>query len=263
MEKRKNTIIIMGVIIILLIGVIIYFIINNNKEYNVLEINNDKEINDTNDNNSTDNDIVQTGSENDINNVESTNNSSNNCENNNGNNYIVTDDEGDDIDNNNEIYDDFSESDLIDYFENNENEIKKSSSFKEKFKEYFVDIVDFIFYDKEIKGYTFKNISNNTKLKIISIALKIDNYIEEKMPGYKESISDTSGKIYTNVKEKLTELFLDISSGVCKNNKEECSRAKILFGDVKDTCKIGWDFIRRLISSGGSKLKDWYEVYRG
>ena len=27
---------------------------------------------------------------------------------------------------------------------------------KIKLKEYFIDIVDFIFYDKEIKGYTFK-----------------------------------------------------------------------------------------------------------
>ena len=48
----------------------------------------------------------------------------------------------------------YSEEDVVSYFDSIGNEVEKSSTFKEKFKEYFITIVDFIFYEKEIKGYT-------------------------------------------------------------------------------------------------------------
>ena len=43
---------------------------------------------------------------------------------------------------------------------------------KDKAKEYFITIVDFIFYDGKIKGHTFNDLSSTAKLKIISIAFK-------------------------------------------------------------------------------------------
>ena len=105
--------------------------------------------------------------------------------------------------------------------------------------------------------------SSTAKLKIIRIALKIDNKIEEYIPGYKETISSNGSKIYNNVKEKLVTLYLDISTEICKNYENGCNTAKEIFKDVKDNCKIGWDFIKKLVSSGTSKLKEWYEVYSG
>ena len=105
--------------------------------------------------------------------------------------------------------------------------------------------------------------SSTAKLKIISIALKIDNKIEEYIPGYKEKISSNGSKIYNNVKEKLVTLYLDISTEICKNHENGCNTAKEIFKDIKDNCKIGWDFIKKLVSSGTSKLKEWYEVYSG
>ena len=134
---------------------------------------------------------------------------------------------------------------------------------KDKAKEYFITIVDFIFYDGKIKGHTFNDLSSTAKLKIISIALKIDNKIEEYIPGYKETISSNGSKIYNNVKEKLVTLYLDISTEICKNHENGCNTAKEIFKDVKDNCRIGWDFVKKLVSSGTSKLKEWYEVYSG
>ena len=55
----------------------------------------------------------------------------------------------------------------------------------------------------------------------------------------------------------------DNSYKICKNYENGCNTAKEIFKDVKDNCKIGWDFIKKLVSSGTSKLKDWYEVYSG
>ena len=158
-----------------------------------------------------------------------------------------------------------SEEDVVNYFEKKYDEVNNNSwnDVKDKAKEYFITIVDFIFYDGKIKGHTFNDLSSTAKLKIISIALKIDNKIEEYIPGYKETISSNGSKIYNNVKEKLVTLYLDISVEICKNHENGCNTAKEIFKDVKDNCKIGWDFIKKLVSSGTSKLKDWYEVYSG
>ncbi len=154
------------------------------------------------------------------------------------------------------------EEDVVAYFESNV-KIINNSEFKDKLKEYFVEIVDFIFYGTEINGHRFDELTNTGKLKIISAALKIDSYIEEKSPGYKDTIAGTSSRVYTNVKEKLTILFLDISSNICKYKENDCNNAKELFGEIKSTCKIGWSVIKDLLKNGGNKLKDWYEIYSG
>lgn len=167
-------------------------------------------------------------------------------------------------DNNDSSVDIKNENDVIQYFENNYNDINSNKvSIKDKAKEYFIDIVDFIFYDKEIKGYTFSELSDNTKIKVIALALKIDSKIEEYIPGYKKSISSNGNKIYTNVKDRLVSSYLDLSVKICSNNEEGCNKAKDIFSDIKDNCKIGWSFIKKLASDGGNKLKDWYEIYSG
>lgn len=199
------------------------------------------------------------------------NNEENNTENNTKNESKEDNDQNsNDVnikDNSDDNYNDSvtSEEDVVNYFEKKYDEVNNNSwnDVKDKAKEYFITIVDFIFYDGKIKGHTFNDLSSTAKLKIISIALKIDNKIEEYIPGYKETISSNGSKIYNNVKEKLVTLYLDISTEICKNYENGCNTAKEIFKDVKDNCKIGWDFIKKLVSSGTSKLKDWYEVYSG
>ena len=199
------------------------------------------------------------------------NNEENNTENNTKNESKEDNDQNsNDVnikDNSDDNYNDSvtSEEDVVNYFEKKYDEVNNNSwdNVEDKAKEYFITIVDFIFYDGKIKGHTFNDLSSTAKLKIISIALKIDNKIEEYIPGYKETISSNGSKIYNNVKEKLVTLYLDISTEICKNYENGCNTAKEIFKDVKDNCKIGWDFIKKLVSSGTSKLKEWYEVYSG
>ena len=78
---------------------------------------------------------------------------------------------------------------VMSYFTNFSNEIDNSDSFKENIKEKFVTVVDFLFYDGVIGGVTFNELTTSTKLKILEVALKIDQKLEMKFPGYKESIS--------------------------------------------------------------------------
>lgn len=199
------------------------------------------------------------------------NNEENNTENNTKNESKEDNDQNsNDVnikDNSDDNYNDSvtSEEDVVNYFEKKYDEVNNNSwdDVKDKAKEYFITIVDFIFYDGKIKGHTFNDLSSTAKLKIISIALKIDNKIEEYIPGYKETISSNGSKIYNNVKEKLVTLYLDISVEICKNHENGCNTAKEIFKDIKDNCRIGWDFVKKLVSSGTSKLKEWYEVYSG
>ena len=93
----------------------------------------------------------------------------------------------------------------------------------------------------------------------MGIALKIENKIEEYVPNYKETISST----YSNIKERLITLYMDIATDICKNNEEECNKVKDIFADIKSTCKLGWNFIKNLIGRGTSKIKEWYEIYSG
>lgn len=157
----------------------------------------------------------------------------------------------------------FSEGDVVSYFEKMGDEVETSGSFKEKFKKYFVIIIDFIFYNEEINGYTFGDLSSTAKAKIISIALKIDNKIEAYIPNYKENITSTGNKIYIDIKDKLIILYMDISTDVCNNNDDGCNKVKEIFKEIKDVCNIGWDFVKGLFQGGFSKVKDWYEIYSG
>ena len=231
MNKKRILILIVSIIVLLsIIGVSFFFIKNKHNELEKLEINNSEK-----------------------------NNIKNNVSNN------EDDKREQEKDNNCTNVGKISEEEIVNYFEDNYNEINSNTwdNVKNNAKEYFITIVDFIFYDGEIKGHTFNDLSTSAKLKIISIALKIDSKIEDHIPGYKETISSNSSKIYNNVKERLVTLYLDISVEICKNHENGCNTAKEIFKDIKDNCRIGWDFVKKLVSSGTSKLKDWYEVYSG
>ena len=252
MDNKRKNIILLSVLVVVFILMVIFIsveffgsddvfdilLINSKKENDIQENMNNKSDN----NNSADEDVVTSDDEN-----------------------IIIDDNKSQIEDTfgNENNLDYTEEEVVSYFENIGNEVEESISFKEKFKEYFINVVDFIFYDKEINGYTFSELSGTAKVKVISIALKIDNKIEEYIPGYKETISNASSKIYTNIKEKLITLYMDVSTDICKDNEKECDKVKEIFSDIKDSCKIGWDFFKGLVGDGFSKVKEWYEIYSG
>ena len=229
MEKKKKNIIILCLLVVIFILLIIIFCLSLKKENSINDLIINEVIDESN-NPSTD---IPTGTTTEDNNVLNSNLNESNIESNTEYNM------------NNEI---------------NESNFEKC---KTKFKDYFITGVDFIFYDKKIKGYTFNELSNEAKLKVIAILIKIDNKIEKYAPGYKESISNTGSRIYTDIKERLITAYFDISTKMCSNNTYECDRAKEIFGDVKNECKIGLSYVKKVAISGGRKIKDWYEIYSG
>ena len=155
-----------------------------------------------------------------------------------------------------------TDEEIVTYFTNFESEVDQSSSLKDTIKEKFVTIVDFLFYDGKIGNKTFNELSNTTKLKVLEIALNIDQKIEKKFPGYKESISTNSKNIYTNIKGKIIQLYLDVTTNICNDNPELCNEAKIGLGNLKKSFSLTWDFIKETSGIGLEKLKSWYEVWK-
>ena len=158
-----------------------------------------------------------------------------------------------------------NEEEIVAYFENLDKNLdlySQNKSLGQSVKEGFVAIVDFLFYEGTIKGKTFHELSASAKIKILKIAFSIDQKIDQYFPGYKEEISSTSNKIYTNVKAKLLESYLDITTEVCENQPDTCVAAKQGLSDLKANFSLTWNFVKDISGVGISKLKSWYEVWK-
>ena len=147
------------------------------------------------------------------------------------------------------------------------NNAKINESFKEKAKSTFISLVDFIFYDGEIKGVTFKELTNAGKNKVIELAEMIDQKLEEKVPGYKNSISSVYGKTLNKIKDmfkndtdNLDELLkktLDIDDYYSIINAKDEMKQKLSNAKTFITEKGS-----NIISSVKEKLSSWYENFK-
>lgn len=154
-----------------------------------------------------------------------------------------------------------ADEELLAYIKETENDFQDINT-QEEAKIRFISIVDFLFYEGKINGYTLNDITNKTKLQILKITLSIDSKIENTFPGYKETISN-SGKIYTGIKNKIIESYLTLATSICKFDANLCDTAKNDFGEIKEAFSITWNVIRNLIAGTSETLQDWYEIYSG
>ena len=165
--------------------------------------------------------------------------------------------------NNNDNYQELkTEDDVITYFEETESFITKYSNepmtdnIKTKLKNSFITIVDFLFYDKPIKGYTFKELTLSTKLKICKIALSIDHKIDSYFPSYKETIKNG----FNSLKGKVISLYLELTSKACeKVGSNVCEQARLDFKNMKEVLKIDWQLIKSFAGNSKTIINEWYQ----
>lgn len=151
---------------------------------------------------------------------------------------------------------------MVTYFKNSEKELD-TISLKEKAKEKFIEAVDFVFYDKEINGYTFKELPDKAKIEITKLLMKIDEKIEKKFPGYKEEIKESSTKTYRNIKDKAMALYLDTTVKVCNEvGSDTCNQAKEDFSTMKASYKLTFENLKKIFKYSKENIKDWYEIYK-
>ena len=143
-----------------------------------------------------------------------------------------------------------ADDEVLAYFNNQVNTADDKS--KGTLKSIFIKVVDFIFYDKDINGYYFKDLTASAKLKVISLALKLDAIIEEEL-----------SSSYAKAKDSLITLYLNLTSEFCKNNDATCESAKNDFALLKESLNLSWDVISSLAKSGTTKIKEWYEIFSG
>lgn len=113
-----------------------------------------------------------------------------------------------------------SEEDVVNYFVELKDKIKEklNKDTWENVKESIVNALNiaygFCFKGEEIGGYTLNELSDNAKEKILNIVFDIDEFIESKSPGYKESFKENYDNFIESskssleiIKDKITDIF--------------------------------------------------------
>ena len=142
-----------------------------------------------------------------------------------------------------------------------------NSSFSDSAKGVFVSIVDFLFYDGEINGVTFNELTDSGKQKVLEIASKVDNAIESKIPGYKETISDTASKAFNKASEVIKNGANNLNNFAREKLGEENYQSIIDAKDelvyyTKNAINFLGDVGGKVFNTVKDKLDSWYQDFK-
>lgn len=146
----------------------------------------------------------------------------------------------------------------FDYFDQAKKEIKELieseqvEQAKEKGKEYFITGVDFIFYDKEINGVTFDDLTEEGKKVTLENLETIDGWIMEIAPDYKDKISEK----YQVVKDFVSTTYYDVLESIKESlGEENYSAIQEKKNEIKDSITSTKDKVLE-------KVSDWYQNFK-
>ncbi len=273
--KNSNLPFIIGAIVILAIGLVIGLNINKKEVYTRVDMVASTESNNSN------NEIEVIGDEIDIkeeqvisDNSSSENNSINiisnddstsskNTQSNNSTNNTNDISETSNYSNNDEVVINSLESSLTKI----NNGDGSDSSFADSAKGVFVSIVDFLFYNGEISGVTFDELTDSGKQKVLEIASKVDSAIESKIPGYKETISDTASKAFNKASEIIKSGANSLNNFAREKLGEENYQSIIDAKDelvyyTKNAINFLGDVGGKVFNSVKDKLDSWYQDFK-
>lgn len=118
-------------------------------------------------------------------------------------------------------------------------------------REFFIKMVDFIFYDKDINGIKFSDLKEETKEEVYNTFCDIDALIMTFSPDYKENIGekyevvkDFTSKTYYNALDKIREAIGD----------EKYDKVKEIKDNTKEKIKDGTDNAKEYIKK---KYENW------
>lgn len=168
--------------------------------------------------------------------------------------------------------DNYNEKDniVIDELNNTLKNIEESTqdeNFKDKASSTLISIVDFLFYDGTIKGISFDELTEKGKEKVLEISSKIDVKLEEKCPGYKEKISNSTSKAYQKASEIIKKGAKNINDFAKSALGDENYQAII---DAKDELakysKEALNFVTgagsKVFNETKDKLNEWYQNFK-
>jgi len=159
-----------------------------------------------------------------------------------------------------------TEEDIISYFEDeliNIEEIinSKGPEYKQKVKEKIIKLVDFMFFDGEIKGKKFSELSDETKNILKNILTNIDQKIEKELPDYKSQISDKYKEALKNI-----EIKIDNADEYLNEKIDNYDKIKESFNKTIDNTKNHFNELKDassgLFEKGKTKIKNYYESFK-
>lgn len=138
----------------------------------------------------------------------------------------------------------------------------------EKGKLYFIYCVDFLFYDGEINGVKFDDMTDMARQQLLSDISTIDSLICSKYPDYKEKISSGSGLAYDKASELISsgsENIKEFSKDMLgEENYSKLEKYKDLFIEqTVDDYNSFTDLLDSGYNKGKSKFDDWYNQFKG
>ena len=159
---------------------------------------------------------------------------------------------------------------VINSLENTLEKVKNTtadSKFIDSAKGLFITIVDFLFYDGEISGVSFGELTENGKQEVLKLANKIDNAIEEKAPGYKETISEKASSAFNKASELIKKGANNINDFAKEKLGEEYYNDIIDAKDelvyyTKNAINFIGDVGSNLFNSAKDKLNNWYQNFK-
>lgn len=276
--KNTNIPLICGAVLLLVIGLVIGLNINKKEVYTKVDmVASNSDVNNNNE-------IEVIGDTFEIEEEQVTNNSDNKVSNNTSNVSNSDSTSSKDIESNSNIDNSTSNnvtSEVVEYSSNDEvvinslesslNSINNgdadSKSFGDSAKGLFVSIVDFLFYDGEINGVTFDELTDSGKQKVLEIANKVDGAIESKMPGYKETISDTASKAFNKASEVIKSGANNLNNFAREKLGEENYQSIIDAKDelvyyTKNAISFLGDVGGKAFNSIKDKVSSWYQDFK-
>ena len=146
----------------------------------------------------------------------------------------------------------------FDYFDQAKKEIKELieseqvEQAKENGKEYFITGVDFIFYDKEMNGVTFDDLTEEGKKVTLENLETIDGWIMEIAPDYKDKI----GEKYQVVKDFVSTTYYDVLESIKESlDEENYSAIQEKKNEIKDSITSTKD-------KALEKVSEWYQNFK-
>ena len=288
--KRENLIVILGGVIFLAIGLVITFNIIENREYKSSDIS--ANISD----NKTSNKVTNDNVSNEENKVSEDNVVSDNNEEikDNINNTTIKEEyvNNEVIDKKEEVIDKNStnknnantnntnnsnaitysdkDTEVINSLNETLSKVKSNvsdSSFLDSAKGVFISVVDFLFYDGSISGVTFDELTDSGKRKVLEIASNIDSTIENKFPGYKETISDKASNAFNKASEIIKNGAKDLNDFAREKLGEDNYQSIIDAKDelvyyTKNAINFIGDVSSSLWNSAKDKLDNWYQNFK-
>ncbi len=123
----------------------------------------------------------------------------------------------------------------------------------------FLNIMNFLIYNEELEEHTLNDLSSQSRIATLKIALSLDTNIENFFPGFKER--EGNGK-YSGLKEKIITNYLNLTCKVCDYDSNTCNQSITDFQTMKETFAISWNNLKNW-TNDSERLKDWYQIYSG